>query len=306
MDGIITQRTGPGVVPFGGMNVQAPWASGVAKFTLTATTTAPGATVTIHRITPTGDSITIDWGDSSSTVVGNGVTASQAHVYASADTYSISVTDAALITQLELRDSKLSGFDSSELSDNVLTYFIVYSLGSAVASTVSSADMVNWNPWNFRLSGMPAGTYVFNLANITSWSPTIFLMYSMPAGTYTVDLSDISAWRPTIFRLYSMPVSTTFTIAAVDLNGWTTTTSYRLSNNALPQADVDAILQGFYGGFAARVASGGTIRVDGTNAAPSGVLGPACPPTTGKEWAFELVNDSCGISANHWATVTTS
>ena len=328
---IAVQRPGPAIMPLdGSFLAQQPWYSGVARFTLTATTAGPGATVTIHRITPTGDSITISWGDGGAdTVVADGVTANQTHVYAAADTYDITVTDAALITQLDIHDNQLSGFESAQLADNVITYFSVHQLGSAVACVVNSADMVLWNPSLWYLFSMPAGTYTIDSGDMTAWTsgfwwlysmpagtytidtadialllPLYWYLFSMPAGTYSIDTSDIAAWTPTFFLLRSMPVGTVFTIAQADFNGWITTTNFQMQNNGLPQADVDAIFQGFYGGFAARTAVGGTINVGGTNAAPSGVYAANCPPVTGKEWAFELVNDSCGISANHWTTVT--
>ena len=286
------------------LRVDQPWFSGVAEFTLTATTAAPGATVTIHRITPTGDSITISWGDGGAdTVVADGVTAAQAHVYAAANTYDITVTDASLITQLDIHDNQLSGFDSSELSDNVITYFRMYLLGNVV---VDSADMVLWMPTAWYLFSMAAGTYSIDSADMVLWDPTQWRMSGMPAGTYAIVTDDMSAWTPVGFDLYSMHASATFTIAEADFNGWITTSNLRMSSNALPQADVDAILEGHYGAFPARTAVNGTINVGGTNAAPSGVLQAQCPPTTGLEWAFELKNDSCGVSANHWLTVTTS
>ena len=63
--------------------------------------------------------------------------------------------------------------------------------------------------------------------------------------------------------------------------------------------------------IAPRTGVNGTINVAGSNAAPSGTF-QACagPPVTaatpGKEIAHELLNDTIGAFANHWATVTTS
>jgi hypothetical protein len=78
-----------------------------------------------------------------------------------------------------------------------------------------------------------------------------------------------------------------------------------MDGNALLQAQVDQILADFYAGFAARTATDGSINVSGNNAAPSGTLQAACPPTTGKEYAYELTNDSCNVNpTKKWATVT--
>ena len=74
----------------------------------------------------------------------------------------------------------------------------------------------------------------------------------------------------------------------------------------LSQAQVDAVLLGIYDAAPNRTASAGTLNVAGSNAAPSGTLQAACPPTTGREAAYELVNDSCGVipAGKEYAAVT--
>ncbi|GIV82586.1 MAG: hypothetical protein KatS3mg051_1940 [Anaerolineae bacterium] len=74
--------------------------------------------------------------------------------------------------------------------------------------------------------------------------------------------------------------------------------TFQFENN-LTQAQVDAVLAALYLAFPTRTASGGTIDLLGEgNAAPSGTPpgSPECPPTTGCNIAYELVNDSCGVS----------
>ena len=117
--------------------------------------------------------------------------------------------------------------------------------------------------------------------------------YSMPAGgTYTIDSADMAAWQPSYWHCYSMPVGAVTISAASDFAGWVSTTTIRANDNGLLQAAVDKILSGCWSAFATRTATGGTINVGGTNAAPSGVLQAANPPTTGKEFAYEFANDS--------------
>ena len=85
-----------------------------------------------------------------------------------------------------------------------------------------------------------------------------------------------------------------------------------MRNNALTQAQVNAVLWGLYqASIVPRTATGGTIDVAGGNAAPSGTFqAPAsCPVTSGtpgKEVAHALRNDGCAVGFNTWATVTTS
>jgi hypothetical protein len=78
-----------------------------------------------------------------------------------------------------------------------------------------------------------------------------------------------------------------------------------MQSNGLLTAAVDQILADHYTAFASRTVTGGTLNVGGTNQAPSGVLQAQCPPTTGKERAFELANDTCGVNpTRRWTTVT--
>lgn len=74
--------------------------------------------------------------------------------------------------------------------------------------------------------------------------------------------------------------------------------------SSLSQPAVDAVLADLYSVFPARTKVGTIDLLGGGNAAPSGTLQAACPPTTGKEYAYELVNDSCGISDFHWTSVS--
>jgi hypothetical protein len=86
-------------------------------------------------------------------------------------------------------------------------------------------------------------------------------------------------------------------------------TEYRIDSNGLNQATVDSILWRIYQNSGSRTATGGTINVGGSNAAPSGTFQAAasCPVTSstpGKEVAHELLNDGCAVGFNKWATVT--
>jgi len=258
----------------------------IPTLTLTATTTAPGETVTIDRMTPAaGKTLTIAWGDGNSTVVAAGDTTAKSNVYAAAGTYPVTVTLATDIVQIDLHDSKLSGLQSAQLAASAITYFNCYSLGAAVASVIDSADMAAWTPTDWRL-------------------------YSMPAGTYAIDSADMAAWTPTVWRLSSMPAGTVFTLDAAHFAGWTRCTTFRADANAWSQAQVGAALWGLYQATLNRTVTGGTIQMDGSNAAPSGTFqaAAACPVTVatpGKEVAHELLNDGCNAIAEGetWATV---
>jgi hypothetical protein len=299
--------------------------SNVAKMTCTTT---GAATLTLAELTVSA-ATTVNWGDeSSNTYTGSGA---RTHNYAGAGTYNFTITPATNVTALTLSDNKItlnsanvkamvnmvtftvsvlkSGtFNSADVSAWRPTIFYLYSMPSSYAGTFNSADVSAWRPTIFYLSSMPssyAGT--FNSADVSAWRPTNFQLFSMPssyAGTF--NSADVSAWRPTTFYLSSMP-SATFTILATagGFAGWITPTTIRMDGNALSQAKVNQILSDLWTAFATRTGVAGTINVGGTNLAPSGTYQAANPPTQGKEFAYELLNDSQNINpTKKWATVT--
>jgi hypothetical protein len=151
---------------------------------------------------------------------------------------------------------------------------------------------------------MPAGTYTINSANLTGWRPTTWICGSMPAGTYAIDTADMVNWRPTDWHCYSMP-SGSLTFSAGSLNGWVGIANILANDNVLLSAAVDTALASVWAAFAARTAAGGTFNIGGTNEAPGGTFQAANPPTTGKEYAYELLNDSQNVNpTKKWATVT--
>jgi len=104
--------------------------------------------------------------------------------------------------------------------------------------------------------------------------------------------------------LYLIAVTGVVIEATDSLPATLTTIQYESSLSA---AAVNAFLAALYLAFPTRTGTGGTVDLlGGGNAAPGGVYGPACPPTTGQEYKYELVYDSCGISSKHWISVTTA
>ena len=152
--------------------------------------------------------------------------------------------------------------------------------------TLNSADIAPMaNMVTFNASTLKAGT--FDSADVAAWSPGTFVLYSMPVGTYTI------------------------VITANGFAAWSTgLNDFQMQGNSLTQAQVDAILWDLYqAAKVPRTATGGTINVGGTNAAPSGTFqaASACPVTSstdGKEIAHELLNDGCAVGFNKWTTVT--
>ena len=280
---------------------------GVRPATWTVTTTG-AATHTITALTVSRQ-ITVDWGDgSTSDYTGSGA---RTHNYAGAGTWTVTIADPLAVTALTLSDNKVT-LNSADIAP--MANMVTFNASVLKAGTFDSADVAAWRPTYFYMYSMPTGyAGTFDSADVAAWRPTTFYMSSMPTGyAGTFDSADVAAWSPETFVLYSMPVGTyTIVITANGFAAWSTGLSnFQMQGNSLTQAQVDAILWDLYqAAKVPRTATGGTINVGGTNAAPSGTFqaASACPVTSstdGKEIAHELLNDTCAVGFHKWTTVT--
>jgi len=207
------------------------------------------------------------------------------------------------LTTLSLSIPSATGvFNSADIASMALTYLYVYM--PSATGVFNSADIASM-ALTYLYLYLPSATGVFNSADIASMALTA-LSLSMLSATVTFNSTHIAA-RSTITNIAVVCSSgATTTITRADWDGFPACGTIRVEAG-LAQAEVDAILLGLYDGFAAKTVTGGTIDLLGqSNAAPSGVLQAANPPTTGYESAYELVNDSAGVSTKHWVSATTA
>ena len=202
-------------------------------------------------------------------------------------------------------------FSSAHVSAWRPTYFYLYIMPAGYLGMFNSLDISAWRPSTFELYSLPAGySGTFNSSDASAWRPTTFYLYLMATGyAGTFNSSDLSAWRPTNVNVYGMPPATfSFSITAGGFAAWTGASFIDLRANAFSVAAVDQILADFYTAFATRTVSGGSMSLSGAgNGIPSGIFQAMCPPTTGKERVYELLNDSCLINpTKRWTTVTTN
>lgn len=259
----------PGVLDGGG--------AADTSFSMTVTTTG-AQQLKLDGLTVSADTV-VYWGDGSSNTYSAGAGA-RTHNYAGAGTWTVYIDKPENVTLIDLRDTKITSVTGANLSKMVnLTSLTLNGIGTACVWTVNND------------APMPGGlTYLTlnTLANLT-WDVGSVAGANMPANATSVTI-----------------VSTgTVTIAADDVLPAPMTT-FRFENG-LNAAAVDAVLAALYLAFPTRTGTAGTIDLLGNgNAAPTGVSpgGAECPPTTGWNTAYELVNDSCGVSAKHWASVT--
>lgn len=305
---------------------------GGAAPTLTFTATTTGAeTVTLAQIAPTQD-VTVDWGDgSASETIANGNLNPVTHNYASAGTWTIKVSDPDALSGITLTDAKLS-LDTKWLRHCGPALTTLYLSGLHAGCRIHSADMAHLNVthdlylsfvnngdysidsadfsaytnnYRFAFQFTRAGDYKFDTADIAGISVSLWMYLefsNLAVGTYTVNTAHFATCNCSIFGLL-FGSSVTSTVARADFAGFTKLDNVFLQFG-MSQAQVDAVLLGMYDAFAARTATGGDIRLNGLgNAAPSGTLQAACPPTTGNEARYELVFDTCGVSSNHWTSI---
>ena len=82
--------------------------------------------------------------------------------------------------------------------------------------------------------------------------------------------------------------------------------SINIANLGLSQAQVDGIALRLYTDWATLTYATPSLNISGTNAAPSGIYQDGDPPTTGKEYIFEIVNDPEVTGNNTWTVTYTA
>jgi len=149
-----------------------------------------------------------------------------------------------------------------------------------------------------------SGTYTINSQHFANYTLNYQLyLYSPQPGIYTINTSHFKNYN--VSYSYNLEFNTTNLTKTISRSDFTL---YRVPTviitMGLTQTEVDAILLGFWDAFPSKTNAGGTINLNGAgNEAPSGTYASQCPPTTGKNAAYELINDSCGVSSNHWSTI---
>lgn len=103
---------------------------------------------------------------------------------------------------------------------------------------------------------------------------------------------DFSSWSlPAGFRSLNLAYGSGTITDVPDVSGVTSLQAYSFSNLALSQTIIDRVLLEIYTARANYTHSTPTLDMAGNNAAPSGIYQDGDPPTTGKEYIYELEND---------------
>ena len=114
----------------------------------------------------------------------------------------------------------------------------------------------------------------------------------------TADLSNNTS-------MYRFELDNNPSINYIGIPAATIDVAWLFNNMSLTSGEVDTILSDI---FSTKSTFTGTptLNISGTNAAPGGTYQAQCPPTTGKEYQYELVNDSCGDGHATWTITANS
>jgi hypothetical protein len=253
----------------------------------------------------------VDWGDGTNeNFTSTGSTGNaRSHLYSVSGVRTITIDRPDRVTHFDIRDVKTSQL----LGPQVCKMFNLTNFRLLTATT----QHLNWTVTpntpmfpslqymqielqaglNWVVNGdFPPINDVLNLRNVTGITWAIG-----PANPIPVDVESLTI-RECAGITYartapSLPAWRVNDLSIVRIEcGWTT-------------AMVDAFLLDLSDVFPFKAVAGGTIDLLGgtpANQAPSGSLPTACPPISGVQAKAELVSDTCGRSANHWASVTTA
>jgi hypothetical protein len=183
---------------------------------------------------------------------------------------------------------------SNTLSGSVAALTSLTSLNVQGSNTLSDSVAALINLTTLFVTG--SNTLSGSVAALTS------LTYLYVTGSNTLSGSVAALTSLTLLRV-------TGGLNTID---WTTVgpltklTTLNASNNALSQAQVDALLLAMYTARATYVGVNPAATLGGTNSAPSGVYADEDPPVTGKGMIYELVNDPETEGFTKWAITYTA
>jgi hypothetical protein len=137
--------------------------------------------------------------------------------------------------------------------------------------------------------------------NISGWTLPSSLQYFRIDNTSVS--GDISGWTlPSSLQNFYIHYTSVSGVPIV--SSATNIQKIDYDSCGLLQADVDGMLQALYNSRSIFTYATPALDIAGTNAAPSGIYQDADPPTTGREYEYELENDPELEGFNKWTIST--
>jgi hypothetical protein len=163
--------------------------------------------------------------------------------------------------------------------------------------------------YNANTNPLPTGLtflYLYNLTGLTYNANT----NPLPTGLTFLYLNNLAGLTWIINASQPWPTGATAAVItgcpSVTCTAWTDNAIRSIqAENAYSQANVDAFLAAVYANMANfSYATPSLDLLGGSNAAPSGIYQSHCPPTSGYESAYALVNDPCATGGHKWTVQT--
>lgn len=222
-----------------------------------------------------GETVNIDWGDGViESFTGNNSPIN--HNYAAAGTWAVSISNASEITILDLEDQKITLTVSAPNPIPAgMHRLVLYDLPGLT--------------WDVSVTvPMPLGLTLLVLNTLPGFTWTVSPTTPMPTGMLVLILTALPGFDWTVGALAPVPTGIIFL-------GY---------YNTLNQSTVDNILEQIWLAKAGFTDAAPSLDIVASNSAPSGVYQAASPPTTGEEFAYDLVFGAYEPAGPEWTVST--
>ena len=225
--------------------------------------------------------------------------------------YGVLVSGGGSVSQIDLATNNLIGAAGSTLDPlaSSLTKINISGNTGVTSLDVSSLTALKW-------------LYTYQCAITTldvSALTALEILYCYGSTVTTLDvtacnsMTDLRCWNCGVTTLDVNGMSDLAilrcnlnTIAVLDIANLTKLGYLDCTDNAMTEAEVDQIVQDIYDNWAAYTHASPLLYIAGTNAAPSGTYQDGDPPTTGKEYIYEIVVDPETTGNEKWAVTYTA
>lgn len=266
----------------------------IVAFSFVANISSP-STLTINRITPTSG-IKIYWGDGAVTNVAAGNSGAVAHAYTGTGSFIVEVGGSVdNITLLDLRDTK--AVVAAGTIGTIKGLQTLYLSGTNSITTAAG-----------EIGGLSNLTYLYigSCGNVLMSAGEVGVLtglttlYVISSPKITINTGEIG----NLVNLTTLHVQAA-TLVAAQANDFKTLTKIGTLTyyNSLNEAQVDAVVAAIYDARAAYLTQSKTLNIATSNAAPSGTYQAQVPPSSGKEYIYELKNDSASQGFSKWAAI---
>lgn len=180
-----------------------------------------------------------------------------------------------------------------------LTSLATLYIHNTAADTIDISGCTSLNLYqgasNSSLTLMEVGTISSPTTFNCSSSSSLAKINTSGTGAGVADVSNFTS--VVTMNLSACAFTNGFTLGLSTASG---TVSF--GDNSLSSANVDAIVSHYYTNRASYT-SPNTLSIGGTNANPGGIYQDNCPPATGLEEVYVLVNDNCSEGINTWTVL---